>query len=101
MVDRTTLPYFEVGDSIEAGQRFEVKGYRFDLLPDELILSYSPVSAVETQAGYRILSLVEKTDELLVFESANSHTFNTSQFYSYIATPFDIPRSIVEYGTIN
>lgn len=101
MVDRTTLPSLKAGESTEIGQRFVVRGYRFDLLPDELVLSYLENFALEQQTSYAILFLVEKTDTQLVFECQFGHTFQGGIVFRYLASPFDIPRSLVEYKTID
>lgn len=98
MIDPTTLPRVEVGDSIVEGQEFVVSGRRFDTWPEEVILSYDDTvaqgTAMPTNAIFRLKS---RTDTQLVFEATAAATFSTAHEYKYFASPFAPVREILEY----
>ena len=100
MIDRTTLPVINTGESTAVGQRFTIQGANFNELPNELVISYLQSSVLSTQSGYAILVLVEKSNTEMVFEVTASHTFTRQEVFRYIATPFAAPRALVEYRLI-
>ena len=72
MIDPTTLPVVKVGETLVEGQRFTIKGKRFDRWPEEL-----------------------------VFEYTVTQTFQVGHVFNIFATPFDVPRAILEYDIID
>ena len=102
MIDPTTLPIVEEGETLVEGQRFTIKGKRFDRWPEELVLSFVRQSALETpMPDYHLMKLVSRTDEELVFECTATQKFSSSRVFNIFVTPFGVPRKILEYNSID
>ena len=98
MIDHTTLPKTNEGESIAVGQRFEIKGLGFNRWPDEIVLGYNQTSVVNDDiSGFTLLRLVNKTNTTLVFEAVISNTYYTPHEWNSFATPFEKPRGLLSY----
>lgn len=102
MIDPTTLPVVGVGETLVEGQRFTVKGKRFDRWPEELVLSYQEATALNTpMPDFHLMKLVSRTDEELVFEYTAKQTFQVGHVFNIFATPFEVPRAALPYDFID
>ena len=102
MIDPTTLPVVEVGETLVEGQRFTIKGKRFDRWPEELVLCYQENTAQNQPIpDFHLMKLVSRTDKELVFEYTATQTFQVSHVFNIFATPFGVPRAILEYNLID
>lgn len=99
MVDLTTLPRVETGNTVPLGQRFIVKGDNFDKWPNELVLGYKGEDVLsERFPSYAILKLISKSNTELTFESVREHEFSTAHVFNVFGSPFDTPRTILDYN---
>lgn len=98
MVDLTTLPAIEAGTRLTAGQRFTIRGSGFSFWPSDLVLGFNEIeSKTHSFGGFFLMSAVSKTDEEIVFEVANTHSYGSDVIWKYIGTPKDAPRELLGY----
>lgn len=83
-----------------AGQQYVVSGSNFSEWPDEIVLTYSQgFLTLEDIPSSRLLKLVSKTDDTMVFEATADTTFATNHTFEFFGTPFDKPREFLNYET--
>lgn len=94
----TTLPKQNAGERWEAGRRFTIRGQKFDRWPSEVVLSIrEQIVLTEVLPSFQLLKLVEKTDNEMVFEATASWTYGTAHVWSVFATPYEVPRQVLNY----
>lgn len=74
-----------------------MRGFGFDELPNELVMGYNRSAVLNTETSYSNVYLVEKNSSEMVFEVRTAHTFVNTEVLNLLATPFSVPRSIIEY----
>ena len=78
-----------------------VMGQLVSLWPEELVLSWSPEAILATEMpDFRLLKLVSKTNDTLVFEVQVGHTFESERLFSFFGSPEVLPRTVLEYETM-
>ena len=86
---------------MQEGQRFEISGTGFDIWPSEIVLGFSQVDVLGLPStANQILRVVQKSDDLLIFEANATLTFSTGHLYNFFASPFVTPRGVLEYRVI-
>lgn len=80
-----------------SGTRFEVKGSHFSLWPDEMVMTYAASNIDEGLPNSRLLRLVSKTDESLIFEVTEDTRFSGPHTFNIFCSPLAAPRTILEY----
>lgn len=98
MVDRTTLPNIREGETLTEGQRFTIIGSGFNSWPNEIVLSYNDITALDVEfGGQYLMRLVGKTNNSLVFEVVMTYTYGAEHIWNVFATPNDKPRRLLIY----
>lgn len=98
MIDHATLPDLPEHTSLTVGQQFVVRGLGFDRWPSEIVLSLSDYFAENgSETGINVMKLVSKTNVEMVFEVSAAHEFAEAHIWSYFASPYAAPRSLLVY----
>lgn len=97
VIDVTTLPSLSAGAQIFTGERFIVRGRGFNSWPSEIVASTSEDFALNSDYSAFVIEVVEKSDSELILEVVRDYTLQADRVWSFFATPFSTPRSILSY----
>lgn len=100
VIDATTLPSFEAGATIEAGQHFIVRGRHFELWPEQIVLGYDSTGLLTEEVAVKMFRLVSKTPTELDFVAQATNLYGGAHEWKYFASPFAAPRALLEYQTM-
>lgn len=89
----------EDGATLEAGTQFVIEGLNLNRLPEETILSYTR-SYLQQALSWRHLKMVAHTSTTATFEVIATHTFTATLTARILSTPFEPPRTEIDYETI-
>lgn len=100
MIDPTTLPLLPAGAPTTVGQQFTIRGTKFDLWPDDIVLGFEENYVRNTELpSDRLMKLVSKTDSELIFEVVERGSFQSEHLWSYFGAGLDTPRELLKYHT--
>ena len=96
-IDAATLPNFEAGATLTEGQLFTIRGSRFDLWPNEIVLGYAQGYVESSDGSIYTMVLTEKNENSLVFRVRGTNTYTVPHTWNVFGTPSAPPRSILSY----
>lgn len=97
----TTLPRIEANVPLIAGDTYVIRGKYFNKWPDEIVLAYDSSARLNaTLPDFRLMKLVSKTDEEMVFEVQVEYTYPSDHEWRYFGTPNGLPRTALTFTSI-
>lgn len=100
MIDRTTLPRIPANEQFGVGQQFVVRGFNFEMLPDDLVLGMDRDIVLQAQTSKGLMRLVSKTASELIFTPEYTDSFSYVTNWNILGSPYLPPRQVLSYRLI-
>lgn len=82
-----------------SGSTFIIRGFNFDLLPNEVVIGWSASNAI-TYEVTSILFMISKSSYEATFEFREDYYPSSVHLYEFFASGFVVPRSLLQVDFI-
>lgn len=84
------------GQVIEKDSLYTLRGINFDLLPNDLVLSYDSLHFQDTEQEYYWV-IDSRSNDTITFRVQITASFASNHVWKYILSPVNPPRVLSEY----